>query len=236
MLRAHEFEPSALPQFAALAPAARARLLDVAMVHAVSAGTVIFDQGESPTFQQVVLSGSVHLFGRSSENREVLIGVVEPPDFVVPAATVTASPYLVQARTLEPCKLLLIHAEAFRAAVREQPALAQAVIESLSGQFRGMVRQIKNLKLRSAQQRVGCYVLALSRRQSARTVVLPYEKGLIASELGMTRESFSRALAALQHEGLSINGDTLTILDLDRLTAASRPDPLIDPDEACVER
>ena len=94
MLRAHEFEPSALPQFAALAPAARARLLDVAMVHAVSAGTVIFDQGESPTFQQVVLSGSVHLFGRSSENREVLIGVVEPPDFVVPAATPVASPWL----------------------------------------------------------------------------------------------------------------------------------------------
>ncbi|WP_366511215.1 helix-turn-helix domain-containing protein [Mesorhizobium sp.] len=61
-----------------------------------------------------------------------------------------------------------------------------------------MVRQIKNLKLRSSTQRVGCYALALSKRQGTPDrVVLPYEKMLIASELGIVRESFSRALSHL---------------------------------------
>lgn len=224
-------EPEALPLFDRLGPSARSRLLERTVVHAVPAGTVIFEQGAIPTFLHAVLSGAVHLFGRSSDGDEVLIEVVEPLDLVLPAAVATASPYLTEGRTLNPSRLAMIEAGAFRAAVAAEPALAEAVIASLSGQFRRMVRQIKNLKLRTANQRVGCYVLELARRQGSETVVLPYEKRLIASELGMTRESFSRALAVLQRNGLAVRGEALAIVDRPRLEAAARPDPLIDGDD-----
>jgi CRP/FNR family transcriptional activator FtrB len=221
-----------LPLLRELKAAARARLLASAVTHSVAPGTVLFEQGDAPTFQHVVISGAAHLFGRSSTGSEVLIEVVEPPDLLAPAAVLTGSPYLTQARVLEPSRLLLIQAAPFRKAVLNEPALAQAIIGSLSGQYRRMVRQIKNLKLRSSTERVGCYILALARRQGGDTVVLPYEKGLIASELGITRESFSRALAALQQDGVEVQGDRIRIVDPVRLTAVSRPDPLIDPDEA----
>ncbi len=78
-----------------------------------------------------------------------------------------------QARVLEPARFLLIAAAPFRAAVMGEPALAQALIASLAGQFRRMVRQIKNLKLRSAPQRVGCYILALARRARRRGSCCP---------------------------------------------------------------
>ena len=117
----------------------------------------------------------------------------------------------------------------FRAAVLVDPHLAQAVIASLAHQFRRMVRQIKNLKLRSSTQRAGCYILALAERQGTRDrVVLPYEKNLIASELGMKRESFSRALSSLEKSGIKVDGQTIAILDADRLRAECMPDPLID--------
>ncbi len=226
-----EPELAALPLFQGLPEAPRAQLLASAVVHSVTSGATLFEQGDIPTFLNVVLAGSVHLFGRSSGGRTVLIEIVEPPELVIPAAVVTGAPYLVQARALEPSRLLMIHAPTFRGVVQTEPALANAVIGSLAGQFRRMVRQIKNLKLRSSTQRVGCYILALARRQRADTVVLPFEKGLIASELGITRESFSRALASLQKEGIAVQGDTITIVDAGRLAAASGPDPLIDPDE-----
>jgi CRP/FNR family transcriptional activator FtrB len=197
----------------------------------VAAGTVLFEQGSVPTFQHVVLAGSVHLFGRSNEGREVLIEIVRPSDLVIPAAVVTSSPYLMQARVLEPSRFLLIEADAFRAAVEVEPVLAQAAIASLAGQFRRMVRQIKNLKLRSSTQRVGSYILALSREQeSPNRVVLPYEKNLIASELGMTRESFSRTLSALQNDGIRVQDDTIFIVDAERLAGVSGVDSLIDAD------
>ena len=149
----------ALPLFRGLSALSREQLLRNSVLHGVAAGTVLFEQGEMPNFQHVVVSGSAHLFGRSTDGREVLevlIDAVEAPDLIIPAAVVTGAPYLMRARVPEPSRFLLIHAETFRAAVASELALAQAVIGSLAGQFRRMVRQIKNLKLRSSTQRVGC--------------------------------------------------------------------------------
>jgi CRP/FNR family transcriptional activator FtrB len=222
-----------LPLLAALSPTSRADLLRQAVVHAVTPGTLLFEQGEIPNFQIIVLTGSVHLLGRSSAGHEVLIEVVEPPDLIIPAAILTKSPYLMRARIPEPSRLLMIQANAFRAAVVREPSLALEVIGDLAGQLRRMVRQIKNLKLRSVKERVGCYLLGLARRQGTpHRVQLPYGKSLIASELGMTRESLSRTLSALQSDGITVEGDTILIDDPVRLAAACCLDPLIDGPEA----
>ena len=214
-----------------LSPALRKRLSRSSVVHSVAAGTVLFEQGAMPTFQHLVLAGSAHLFGRSREGREVMIEIARPGDLVIPAAVATRSPYLMSARVLQPSRFLLIEADVFRAAAAEEPELAQILVLSLAGQFRRLVRQIKNLKLRSSSERVGSYILALSRAQkNPDRVVLPYEKNLIASELGMTRESFSRTLSALQDDGIVVQGDTILIIDAARLAAVSAPDPLIDLD------
>jgi CRP/FNR family transcriptional regulator, transcriptional activator FtrB len=221
-----------LPLLNSLSRSSRLQLLRHGVLHGVGPGTLLFEQGEMPTFQHVVVAGSVHLFGRSSAGREVLIEVVSPPDLVIPAAVVTGAPYLMRARVSEPSRLLLIEADAFRSAVAREPMLAQEVILSLAGQFRRLVRQIKNLKLRTASERVGCYLVALSQRQGTlHRAILPYEKNLIASELGITRESFSRALSALKSVGVTVRNDTISIRDRTRLAAACGLDPLIDGPE-----
>ena len=48
-------------------------------------------------------------------------------------------------------------------------------------------------------------------------LTLPYEKSLIAARLGMTPESFSRALAALGKEGVVVHREIVTIESTDRL-------------------
>jgi CRP/FNR family transcriptional activator FtrB len=225
--------PEDLPVFQRLSSSKRKDLLRHAIKHSVAAGTVLFEQGEVPNFQIVVMSGSAQLFGRSAERREVLIETVRAPDLVIPAAVVTGAPYLMQARVPEPSRFLLIHAAAFRVAVATDPALAQAIIGSLAQQFRRMVRQIKNLKLRSSTQRAGCYIQALAARQGTPgRAVLPYEKNLVASELGMTRESFSRALSSLEKCGLRVEGQTILIVDGARLAQECALDPLIDDADA----
>ena len=224
-----EVEAQALPLLCRLPQTSRERLLTSALQHRVAAGTVLFEQGEVPTFQIAVLAGSVQLFGRSTQGREVLVEVVRAPDLIIPAAVVTAAPYLMQARVPEPSRFLLIPAALFRDTLLQDPLLAHEVIDALARQFRRMVRQVKNLKLRSSVQRVGCYLLTLSKHQGTPgQAVLPYEKNLIASELGITRESFSRALASLEQTGIQVNGQTIMIVDAARLATACQPDPLID--------
>jgi CRP/FNR family transcriptional activator FtrB len=218
-----------LPVFQALSASTRADLLRNSVYYSIAPGAVLFEQGEAPEYQVVVLSGSIQLFGRSAEGREVLIEVLRAPDLVIPAAVATGAPYLMQARAPERSRLLLIEAATFREAAAADPVLAQVIIGDLARQFRRMVRQIKNLKLRSSRQRVGCYILAVSARQGTpHRAVLPYEKNFIASELGMTPDSFSRALSGLETSGITVEGQTIMIADGARLAAVCSPDPLID--------
>ncbi|UDL90622.1 helix-turn-helix domain-containing protein [Mesorhizobium sp. PAMC28654] len=58
--------------------------------------------------------------------------------------------------------------------------------------------------------------------------ILPFEKALVASELGMTRESFSRALSSLGRSGIRVDGQMIAILDGPRLAAECKIDSLID--------
>ena len=131
--------------------------------------------------------------------------------------------------------MVLIHAEAFREAVATDHALCLAVLGCLTAQFRRQIKLTKNLKLRSAEQRVGCYLLGLcTRRLRTCWVRLPMEKRLIALQLGMIRETFSRDLAAMERYGLRILGDTVQVVDATPLRARFRLDPQIDGPEPIV--
>ncbi|HEY2035212.1 MAG TPA: helix-turn-helix domain-containing protein, partial [Rhizomicrobium sp.] len=173
--------------------------------------------------------GAVHLLGRSAQGQQMVIDIVEAPDLLLPAAVVSGAPYLMRAQCIEDVRILMIKADVFRTILSAEPQLALAMIDCLSDQFRTMVRQIKTLKLRSGPQRVAAYLLTLTRCQNNQSdVILPYEKSLIASQLGMTRESFSRILASLQRDIAHIDGQKVHIRDRAALLELSAPDPLID--------
>lgn len=218
-----------------LVPAATLdRLAEQAVLHRVPPGSTLFEQAETPAFAQLLVAGSVELLGVSGA-AETLIELVRPIDLLLPAAVLNRQPYLARARVLEEAQLVLIRAEAFREAVATDHALCLAVLACQSAQFRRQVRMGKNLKLRSAEERVGCYLLALVQEAAPHAPVrLPLEKRLIAWQLGMTRETFSRILAVMERYGLRIAGDTVEVTDPAALHARFHLDPLIDDSEPIV--
>jgi CRP/FNR family transcriptional activator FtrB len=209
-------------------------LADLAALHRVPAGSTLFEQSDTPAFAQFLVAGSVELLGISGAN-EALIEVVRPIDLLLPAAVLNRQPYLMRARVLEEAHLVLIQAEAFREAVATDHALCLAVLGCQAAQFRRQVKHVKNLKLRSAEERVGCYLLGLVQAAAPHERVrLPLEKRLIAWQLGMTRETFSRTLSALLRYGLRVTGDMVEVTDAAALHARFRLDPLIDDPEPIV--
>lgn len=207
------------------------RLAGLAVLHRVPPGSILFEQSETPAFAQLLVAGSVELLGVSGRS-ETLIEVVRPTDLLLPAAVLSQQPYLTRARVLEEAHLVLIQAETFRYAVATDHALCLAVLGCQAAQFRRQVKLGKNLKLRSAEDRVGCYLLGLVREAPPHAPVrLPLEKRLIAWQLGMTRETFSRILAVMEQYGVRVTGDSVEVIDTVTLHARFRLDPLIDDPE-----
>ena len=126
----------------------------------------------------------------------------------------------------------MIQAERFRDTVAADQVLCLAVLACQAAQFRRQIKHAKNLQLRSAEERVGCYLLRLLEGAAPGTPVkLPLEKRLIASQLGITRETFSRTLPVIARHGMRIEGDVVFLEDITAAQARFQLDPLIDGHE-----
>ena len=116
-----------------------------------------------------------------------------------------------------------------RAVFNEDIAFAHAVVEDLAQSYQAVVKSSKNLKLRSAIERLANYLLRQRQRAgNAVEFTLPIEKRRLASSLGMTAENLSRAFKKFRPYGVETDGATVTISDPADLITLAKPTPLID--------
>lgn len=219
------------PWLAAVPDATLDLLARQAVLHRMPPGSTLFEQAQTPTFALLLVSGSVELLAMRG-NDETLIEIVHAPDLLLPAAVLNHLPYLLKARVLEASRLVMVQAETFREAIASDHAFCLAGLACQAAQFRRQIKHAKNRQLRSAEERVGCYLLRLAEAApSGEPVRLPLGKRLIASQLGITRETFSRALATVLRHGIRVEGDIVHLDDADAARARFRLDPLIDGPE-----
>lgn len=192
----------------------------------------LIDEGASADFLHVVVEGSVELFA-AWRQRETTMAVVRPLSTFILAACIQDAPYLMSARTLEKTRVILVPSVDLRTIFRKDPDFAVATITELSACYRNVVRHTKDLKLRSARERLAAYILRQAgSADGAPSFVLPVEKRLLASFLGMTPESLSRAMKSLQADGVFVDGQRIIVTDRSALEALAQPSTLIDgPDE-----
>ncbi len=225
---------AAIPWLQAVPLATLDALAEQAVLHRVPAGSILFEQAEMPPFAQFLLAGCVDLVAVNGESAS-FIEAVQPIDLLLPAAVLNRQPYLARALVRDEAQLILIHADAFRAAVTNDHAFCLAMLACQAAQFRRQMRQARSLRLRSAEERVACYLLQLLNGARPNSPPrLPLEKRHIAWQLGMTRETLSRILASLARQGVRIVGDTIVINDPADFRSRWHLDPLIDTQEPIV--
>jgi CRP/FNR family transcriptional regulator, transcriptional activator FtrB len=172
----------------------------------------------------------VALSSTAADGTTALVEVLHPIDHFVLASVLTRLPTLMTAHTVTPCRLLAIHAGGLLDLVECEALLANTLLRSVSREFRTMVRQVRDLKLRTAAQRLGCYLLARVKDGEALKADfrLPFDKGLLAARLGCRQENLSRAFATLRAYGVETHGARVILHDIPRLKALAVPDDLGD--------
>jgi len=205
-----------MPLFVGLSAGAVDRLTFGSFVQNLPAGAVLFQQGDPPEFLYILLSGRVALTGRSDEGAEAVIEFFRSGDVFIAPAVILDLPYLMSTRILDDARILMIPAEHFRDQLAHDAALNAGLVKELARHWRLLVRQIKDLKLRTAPQRLAAYLLDLSSGKGG-AIELPEERRMLAGRLGMTPESLSRAFSQLAAEGVSGRGKRVNIADPARL-------------------
>lgn len=199
-------------------------------------GDRLCEQGSIPNMLYFLLEGQVALSTTAPDGSIAVVEVLRAGQDFVMASVMSSLPYVQSAYVVQRARLLAIKAAPWRAIVERAPELALALVRSISVDFRNLIRQIRDLKVRTTAQRLGCYLLALVPDPSAEEAEfrLPFEKGLLAARLGCRQENLSRAFAALRELGVETRGSRVVLHDIQRLTDYAMPDYLTDPELARV--
>jgi len=205
-----------------------AELMQASYLQTFPAHLDLIFEAEPADFLYVVLEGEVELYG-TSNGRTVTLGTVLPVETFILAAVLRDSVYLMSARTCERSRLLLISSQNVRDAFGKDHAFASAVIDELAGRYRSVVRELKNMKLRTGLERLANVLLTFNERQGGGgNITLPYDKKFLASSLGLTPEYLSRAFSTLKEYGVEVNGPEIKLKDLKALLNLAKPNPLIE--------
>ena len=123
----------------------------------------------------------------------------------------------------------MIPAKNVRDAMAEDDAFARSIVSELASCYRGVVRNQKNLKLRTGVERLASYLAHqhLRKGHSGR-FTLPIDKKTLASMLGMTPENLSRSFSSLRKIGVTVSGPEIIVESPEALIEIARHAPLID--------
>ncbi len=209
------------PLFAGVAEKDVRALLDGAELLRLGHEAYLYREGEPVERFYVVLDGHVEL-SVDSDGRRSVVEVARRPAVLGEAAMFGAGRYLMTARVLTGATLLAIPAAAFRARLEERIDILFHMLTTMSLRLRLLVRQIAELKLKTTAQRLGSFLLTMVEENVGGRIELrfPYDKRLVADQLGMKPESLSRALGKLAKVGVESRPDNLVMIaDVDRLRA-----------------
>ncbi|MBV1867566.1 MAG: helix-turn-helix domain-containing protein [Marinosulfonomonas sp.] len=217
-----------LDLFSEMSDASFAGLIRGAYVQDFPPQIDLVTEGDPAGFLHVLMSGSAELYA-DWNGRETLMATVRPVSTFILAATIRDGPYLMSARTIEKSRVVLLPSTDVRTAFEQDHEFARAIVGELAMCYRSVVKDTKNLKLRTSLERLANYLIRSHLHAGAALEFdLLMEKRRLASFLGMTPENLSRAIKALRPYGVRIDGATVRITNMEDLKALSKPSALID--------
>ncbi|HEX5182184.1 MAG TPA: helix-turn-helix domain-containing protein [Allosphingosinicella sp.] len=220
-----------LPLFLGLPGAQVARLLEGAAVRRCVPGAMLFQEGEAARHLHVLVAGIAELT-KMEGRKEYGVLMLSAGDVFMPAAALFDEPYLASARILTAARILSLEIPAVRRELAGCAALTARLARIMGGQWRMAVRHILDLKCRSAAQRLAAFLLRLVDESPLDDdVELPIPKRHLASRVGMTAETLSRALQTIADNGLHVRGTRILVRDRAKIESFCGPDPYPDPAE-----
>ncbi|HXX07191.1 MAG TPA: Crp/Fnr family transcriptional regulator [Pseudolabrys sp.] len=175
-------------------------------------------QGDPATAFFIVIDGWVKLYRTTPSGDEAVIETMTKGDSFAEAVAFTGNRYIANGEAVTTTRVGRIPADHLVKCIQENPFIASSMIASISTHMHFLVQQVEHLKVQSGVQRVAEYLASLAlANQGKRAIALPYDKVLIAAQLGLTPESLSRAFARLKMAGVAIDAAQVVVKDIAKL-------------------
>lgn len=204
--------------FCNLSPPALADYDAMSMHVMLPMGGILFAEGQAPRNVSIICDGRIKLVKSSREGKTLLVKIAKPGDVVGLSAALTNSLYEVTAQAIEPVQVKTFQQKDFLHFIHRHVEGTLHAAESLNGEYRSVLNDVCRLALStSIVGRVAHLLLELATEDGiggnpTSEILMTLKHEDIASMLGSSRESVTRALNGLKRQGtISIKGTKITI-------------------------
>jgi CRP/FNR family transcriptional regulator len=221
----------ALSSFSGEAGEALAMLAPYFRPRRFPAGTVLWRVGESPSMVVAIETGHIKVYRTLPGGNVAALYLFGPGELFGFLPFLDGRPYPATAEAIDDVRARTMSREGLLRGLRENPAVALPLFSFLGRRLREAFDRIELLSARGALPRVAAALAALLHegdRGTATIVSLPVSSGEFARALGITPESFSRAVTDLAKAGVihRLGRGRFQVLDPHSLRAAASPSHL----------
>ncbi len=183
-------------------------------------GQMLFAHGEPVTHFYAIVKGTFQLFRANPDGNEKTVEVLKSGQTMCESEILdSCRSHRVNAVPVEDSVVLEFPVAWLKEAAKKHNGFALNLLSLISQQAHLAEVEAEHQATMSAAQLVACFLqrLCVLYDFNPSSFDLPYSKTLIASRLGMELETFSRTLAKLKEQGITVEGTRVMIYDLKRI-------------------
>lgn len=211
-----------------------AELLDDAKFVELAEHEHLFRFGQPATHFYWIKSGEVALYRPCFSGEEKVFRTLKAGDTVAETMMfINDAQYPLAAQALGHVSLYKIPRQSLLTLCQCTPILAMQLLESMAVAVSQSLNRIDLLTMGNAAQRMASYLLELYIQQRSAWFSLPVRQAVLARQLNITPETFSRQLAQFRRSGfIGGRNPEIVLLDIEGLCASvSLPVPKLDPNK-----
>lgn len=183
-------------------------------------GEILFQKGDIPHGFYILIEGRITLAFPSEQGAERILEVIKPGETFGEALMFLRQPYPIFSQATVDSLLLDIPEDAIDTLLDKDCHLAKRMLAGISIRLHELISTLEACSMRSSAQRVACMLFHAAPAKGAQEydVQLPAAKHVIASQLNLTPETFSRVLHVLTEAGMiEVSGRVIKVLNADAL-------------------
>lgn len=170
-------------------------------------GRLLWREGSRAGMVLAIERGRVKIFREPSRGQPVTLYIFGPGEVFGFMPLIDGGPYPASARALDELEALVLTREQLAQALAQRPDLALALLSLLGRRLREAFERVEAGSTRGTQVRVAAALDALLSEQpgsasATALITLPVAASELAAAIGISAESFSRAVTRLARQGL----------------------------------
>lgn len=201
--------------FEALSADSLQYILAHSTVQTFKKNSILTQQGDFTEHIYFIINGIIRSFRSNADGDETTLTLLESGDVSMEAIIFKDEPSPVTIQTLSECQILFIPSTLIQSFSYDNKQLASNILKAVSQHCKGTLYQVDAVTTKTPIQRLGYYFLQKHIEQGSEKMDfdLPFKKSSVANHLGMTPETFSRALQNIKKLGIKIDANKICLKD-----------------------